>query len=467
MESFFQIIAASPAIMMKQMRGRFCSVILLIFLLPLLDLPATTSPQSTGARPDNLSDFKRPFAGRPRLRDLGLTVGVLRIGRMNAITDVAGVRVGHCTLHDQQRGIHTGVTAIIPHPGNVFQEKVPGAVYVGNGFGKLIGSTQINELGTIETPILLTNTLSVWTAAEALVRHLLQMPGNEKVSSINPVVGETNDGTLNDIRSQHIRAEHMLAALQNAGDGPVVEGSVGAGAGTICFGFKGGIGSSSRLLPSRGVGPAPVPDKHLDTGRSATVQPGYTVGALVQTNYGGILEIAGIPVGRELQAAQLQKRFNGDGSCMMVVATDAPLTYAALMRLAKRAMLAIGRTGSSSSHGSGDYVIAFSTSEKVRVPRSPRSATLKSYGSGAEATLGFDGCGAEPPRRDDHPQRTSHYEEVNSEILSLLFQAAMEATEEAIYNSLLQATAVTGIDGRTIEALPLEQLRDLIKKYRP
>jgi len=351
---------------------------------------------------------------RPRLRELGVQVGVFRAGTLNAITDVSGVHVGHVTINEGDI-VHTGVTAILPHGGNLFQEKVPAAVFVGNGFGKLIGFTQVDELGQIETPILLTNTLSVWDVANGIVDYMLALPGNENVRSINPIVGETNDGGLNDIRSRHVKREHAVRGIQSAQSGPVDEGSVGAGTGTICFGWKGGIGTSSRVLPPN-LG-------------------GFTIGVLVQTNYGGILEIAGVPVGKELGRYSFkdQLKYPGDGSCMIVVATDAPLNTHQLKRLAKRATLALGRTGSAMSHGSGDYVIAFSTSPELRIrPDAER----------VQQSLRF--------REDD---------------LSSLFQSVVEATEEAIYNSLLKARTTKGIQGREIEALPIDKVMDLLRKY--
>jgi D-aminopeptidase len=352
---------------------------------------------------------------RPRLRDLGVEVGIFRPGTFNAITDVAGVRVGQVTLWDGEN-IRTGVTAILPHGGNLFQEKVPAAFYVGNGFGKFIGSTQVDELGQIETPVLLTNTLSVWDVANGIVDYMLSLPGNENVRSINPIVGETNDGSLNDIRGRHVKREHALEAIKNARGGAVAEGAVGAGTGTVCFGWKGGIGTSSRVLPPS--------------------MGGYTVGALVQTNYGGVLEMVGVPVGKELGRSAFQNplQYDGDGSCVIVLATDAPLNSAQLKRLAKRATLALGRTGSAMSHGSGDYVIAFSTATELRIrQRSPRIEQV--------------------PRFQEND-------------LSPLFQAVVEATEEAIYNSLLKATTVKGIEGREVQALPIDRLQELMKQYR-
>jgi D-aminopeptidase len=352
---------------------------------------------------------------KPRARDLGIAPGVFSPGPLNAITDVAGVRVGHTTLvlGDATR---TGVTVILPHGDNLFREKVGGAVFVGNAFGKLAGSTQVDELGTLETPIALTNTLAVGTALQALVAWTLQQPGNQDVRSVNALVGETNDGGLNDIRTLPVTREHVLAAIRGAREGAVAEGSVGAGTGTVAFGWKGGIGTSSRRLPER--------------------QGGYMLGVLVQTNYGGVLTIDGAPVGRELgRYAFAPGSGSGDaadGSCMIVVATDAPLESRDLKRLAARAVFGLARTGSSYSHGSGDFAIAFTTSLERRVR----------FGEG------------EPRARSVLP----------SEATSPLFQAALEATEEAVYNSLLQATSVTA-RGRTVEALPIDRLKEILKKY--
>ncbi|NIP80543.1 MAG: S58 family peptidase [Gemmatimonadetes bacterium] len=352
---------------------------------------------------------------RPRARDVGVVVGVMPTGPLNAITDVAGVRVGHTTVVEGD-AVRTGVTAILPHPGNVFREKVPAAIVVGNGFGKLLGVTQVRELGEIETPILLTCTLCVWRAADAMVAWLLEQPGMEDVRSINPVVGETNDGFLNDIRSRPIAPAHVVEALESAAGGPVAEGSVGAGTGTRAFGWKGGIGTSSRRLPEN-LG-------------------GWTVGVLVQSNYGGVLTINGAPVGRELGRYSFrdalesgsEDRDGGDGSIMMVVATDAPLSARSLERLGRRALAGLARTGSIMSNGSGDYVIAFSTAEAAR----------------REETEG-------PREVTDLP----------NDLMSPLFQAAAEATEEAVYNSLFRATTVTGHRG-TVEALPLEEVLEII-----
>ena len=362
---------------------------------------------------------------RPRARDLGIKVGVLSPGPLNTITDVPGVRVGHTTL---VRGdnIRTGVTAILPHPGNLFKEKVPGAVFVGNAFGKLIGSTQVNELGEIETPILLTSTLATPKVADALISYMLNLKGNENVQSINPVVGETNDGYLNDIRSRPITEQDVFAAINNAKDGQVEEGAVGAGAGTVAFGFKGGIGTASRRLPA--------------------ALGGYTVGVLVQSNFGGILAIAGAPVGRELGTyylknyvednnktqSRLPTDHNADGSIMIVVATDAPIEHRNLSRLAARAMMGLARTGSSGSNGSGDFVIAFSSAPDVRIQADSAQYQPKTL--------------------------------LSNEGMSPLFEAVIEATEEAIYNSLFKARDTTG-RGHTVKALPLRETVEILKKY--
>ncbi|HEX7122888.1 MAG TPA: P1 family peptidase [Gemmatimonadaceae bacterium] len=359
-------------------------------------------------------------SARPRARDLGVAPGIFSPGEYNAITDVAGVRVGHTTVVVGD-SIRTGVTAILPHGDNPFFERVPAAMFVGNGFGKLLGVTQVTELGELETPILLTCTLCVWRAADAMVEWMLALPGMENVRSINPVVGETNDGGLNAIRSRPITATHVVQALTSASTGPVAEGAVGAGAGTVAFGWKGGIGTSSRVLPA--------------------ALGGYTVGVLVQSNFGGVLQILGAPVGKELGQYSFRnavERNRGDGSIMMVVATDAPLSDRNLRRLAARAIMGLSRTGSSASNGSGDYVIAFSTAESVR--RSvPRSAA------------------------GDTPERQA-VEELRNDAMSALFQGVVEATEEAIYNSLFRATSVTS-RGRTVEALPLDRVRAILEKY--
>ncbi len=358
---------------------------------------------------------------RPRARDLGLAPGVFQPGRYNAITDVAGVAVGQTTVWEAD-SVRTGVTVILPHGGNLFEERVPAALYVANGSGKLLGVTQLRELGELETPIALTCTLCVWRVADALVEHLLAQPGMEGVRSINPVVGETNDGFLNDIRVRPVRAEHVVSALAAASSGPVDEGAVGAGTGTMAFGWKGGIGTSSRVLPEE-LG-------------------GWTVGVLVQSNFGGILTIAGAPVGRELGRYSFRRYAEperdaegddtGDGSIMIVVATDAPLSVHNLERLAARAVHGLARTGSVSTNGSGDYVIAFSSAESVR-----RS-----------------GSGQTPRNVADLPNSA----------MSSLFQAVVEATEEAIYNSLFKAVTVTGHRG-TAEALPLTETVEILERY--
>jgi D-aminopeptidase len=351
-------------------------------------------------------------AERPRLREFGIKTGALQPGPLNAITDVMGVLVGQITLIEG-RDVRTGVTAVVPHEGNIFQEKVPAAVYVANAFGKLTGSTQVEELGSLETPIVLTNTLSVPTAADAVIDYVLSFPGNENVQSVNPVVGETNDGWLNDIRGRHVKKEHILQAIQKAVGGPVEEGNVGAGTGTTCFGFKGGIGTSSRRLPE--------------------TRGGYTVGVLVQTNFGGIFQVKGVLV-REL-LGQGEKEQDGeaqtDGSCLVVVATDAPLDARNLKRLAKRALLGIARTGGYYSHASGDYAVAFSTAREVRIPN-------RAAGQTRTITL------------------------LRDERMSPLFLAAAEATEEAILNSLFKAERMEGKDGHVTEALPIERLQSLV-----
>lgn len=353
-------------------------------------------------------------AERPRLRDLGVELGMFPPGKYNAITDVEDVLVGQVSLI-RGESVRTGVTAILPHEGNLFQEKVPAAVFVGNGFGKLVGATQVTELGQIETPILLTNTLSVWDVADGIVDFMLSLPENPAVQSVNPIVGETNDSGLNDIRGRHVTRLDAVEAIRAAKSGPVVEGSVGAGTGTVCFGWKGGIGTSSRVLP-----PA---------------AGGFTVGVLVQSNYGGVFEMAGVPLAKELERNGYHENSNksGDGSCMIVIATDAPLNSHQLQRLAKRAPLALGRTGSSMSNGSGDYVIAFSSSRKVR---------MRSTDQETQPSLRF--------REDD---------------LSPLFQAVVEATEEAIDNSLLRATTTKGYRGTEVEAVPVQAVQDALRKY--
>ncbi len=352
---------------------------------------------------------------RPRARELGVAPGVFAPGPKNAITDVTGVRVASLTIDDGAK-IHTGITAIVPHEGNAYLSRVPAAIHVGNAFGKLVGSTQVRELGELETPILLTCTLCVWKAADAMTEWMIAQPGMERVRSLNPVVGETNDGGLNDIRSRPITAEQVKKALDAASDGPVEEGSVGAGRGTSAFGWKGGIGSSSRRLPAS-LG-------------------GHTVGVLVQTNYGGVLQMGGAPIGKELGQYAYKNETGterGDGSCMIVIATDAPLSDRNLQRLAARAMLGLGRTGGSGSNGSGEFVIAFSTAKEVR-----RVWDAKRYTT----------------------------TELSNEESSALFEAVIEATEEAIYNSMLKATSVSA-NGRTVEALPIEKVKEILARYRP
>jgi D-aminopeptidase len=349
--------------------------------------------------------------GRARARALGVAPGIFRPGLANAITDVAGVRVGQTTLIVGD-SVRTGVTAILPHEGNAFLERVPAAMFVGNGFGKLLGVTQVGELGELETPILLTCTLCVWRAADALAAWMLERPGMQRVRSINPVVGETNDGALNAIRSRPIDAAAVRQALESARSGPVAEGSVGAGTGTVAFGWKGGIGTSSRVLPSS-LG-------------------GWTVGVLVQSNFGGVLQVMGAPVGQELgRYAYKDAVERGDGSIMIVVATDAPLSDRNLRRLAARTMMGLARTGASASSGSGDYAIAFSTARVVR-------------------------------RAWDADRLTTT--ELANEQASALFQAVIEATEEAIYNSLFAAVTVEG-NGVKVDAIPLDRVSEILRKY--
>lgn len=350
-----------------------------------------------------------------RVSDLGIRVGVLPTGKYNAITDVPGVKVGHKTLMEGDR-VRTGVTAILPHSGNIFQEKVPAAIYIANGFGKLTGISQVQELGNLETPVVLTNTMSVPVAGDALIDHTLSQKGNEKVKSVNFVVGETNDGYLNDIASRVLSKADVLEAIASAKDGPVEEGNVGAGTGTVCFGWKGGIGTASRVLPEK--------------------SGGYTVGVLVQSNYGGVLEVNGVPVGQELGKHFLHDQLNdpADGSCMIVVATNAPLTSRNLERLAKRAMLGLAKTGGIASNGSGDYVIAFSTAPELRVAHSSASAKYE-------------------------------VSELRNDDVSPLFLAVIEATEEALLNSLFMAETLKGASG-TVEALPKEKVMEIYRKYR-
>lgn len=346
-----------------------------------------------------------------RLRDYGVDIGVLKPGPLNAITDVSGVEVGHVTRIEGD-SIRTGVTAIVPHSGNLFQQKVPAAIHIGNGFGKLAGYTQVKELGNLETPIVLTNTLSVPTAVNALISYSLEQPGNENVRSVNGVVGETNDGYLNDIRGRHLTESNVLQAISNAQSGQITEGNVGAGTGTVCFGYKGGIGTSSRVLPKKAGG--------------------YTVGVLVQSNFGGVLQVAGVDVGKKLGHYSDSFKYTADGSCMIVVMTDAPLDSRNLERLAKRAMLGLARTGGIASNGSGDYVIAVSTAEECRTP----------YRANEKV----------------HTAST-----LRNEAMTPLFLAAIEATEEAILNSLFAAKTMTGRNGHTIEALPKEKVLKMLQ----
>ena len=350
-----------------------------------------------------------------RLRDYGIEIGVLRTGPLNAITDVAGVTVGHTTLIKGDN-IRTGVTAILPHQGNLFQEKVPAAIYLGNGFGKLAGYSQVRELGNIETPIILTNTLSVPEASNALISYTLQQPENANVRSVNPVVGETNDGWLNDIRGRHVTEEHVIKAIENAKGGPVPEGNAGAGTGTISFQYKGGIGTASRILPK-------------DLG-------GFTVGVLVQSNFGGILEINGVPIAKEMNNYPRQFLYDTDGSCMMVVITDAPVDSRNLGRMAKRAMLGLAKTGGIASNGSGDYVIAVSTNKQNRIAYSS-DTMLRSP------------------------------EILRNDAMTPLFLATIEATEEAILNALFAAETMVGRNGNEIQALPIDQVLEIIRNYRP
>jgi D-aminopeptidase len=373
---------------MKERRARRIGILWSVFLLGAAVLIGQTEAQTQT---------------RPRARDLGIAPGVYPPGKLDAITDVEGVRVGHTTLVEGD-AVRTGVTAILPHGGNLFQNKVAGAVFVGNAFGKLAGSTQVNELGTIETPIVLTNTLSAGTAVD--------------VHSVNALVGETNDGGLNDIRGLHVAAKDVVAALDGAKVGPVAEGSVGAGTGTVAFDWKGGIGTASRKVPS-----------------------GYVVGVLAQTNFGGHLTIAGVPVYRSLQPSKPVARLgspaagrdsgSGDGSCMLVVATDAPLDARDLRRLAARAVFGLARTGSSYSNGSGDFAIAFSTSPEMR------------------------------SRFGETELRARRV--LPTDAVSPLFEAVLEATEEAVYNSLFQATTVSSKFG-TVEAIPVDRVRELLPK---
>lgn len=366
-----------------------------------LSAASAVDPLAASAQAGTIAELAR------RLRP-----GVFSSGPLNAITDIPGVAVGHTTIVEGDN-IRTGVTAILPHTGNLFQQKTPAAVYVGNAFGKLAGSTQVNELGNIETPIILTNTLSVAAGIEGAVRYTLTQPGNEKIVSVNALVGETNDATLNDIRSMRVRPADVLSAIAAAKSGPVPQGSVGAGTGTVCFGWKGGIGTASRLLPGR---------------LFPTRQQGYTVAALLQTNFGGQLVMNGVPVGASLG----KKLYSADGSCMIVIATDAPLSHRSLTRLAKRAIFGLARTGSSYSNGSGDFAIAFSTFPGNLVSHNGNSTQ---------------------PETD-----------LSNNTISPLFEAALEVVEESVYNSLLHATTTTS-NGHTIEALPKDKLAALLARY--
>jgi D-aminopeptidase len=354
-------------------------------------------------------------AQKKRARELGVVIGVLPTGKHNSITDVYGVKVGHTTII-RADSIRTGVTAILPHGGNLFQYKVPAAIYVGNGFGKLAGITQVQELGNLESPVILTNTLNVSTAMDAVIEYTLTQKGNEKVQSVNAMIGETNDGYLNDIRGRHVKKQDVLDAIKNAISNNIEEGSVGAGTGTVCFGWKGGIGTASRRLPEN-IG-------------------GYTVGVLVQSNFGGVLQVDGVPVGKEFKKYYLQDQLNHtpDGSCMIVVATDAPLDSRNLERLAKRAFMGLAKTGGIASNGSGDYVIAFSTDSTLRI---------------AHESLG----------------KTQSNNLLRNDELSPLFMAAIEATEEAIINSIITASTITGKNKRKVESLPVGELLEIMNKY--
>ena len=375
-------------------KGKMKNVLFILFAISMIGLALASSEQ------------------RPRLREFGIKTGILNPGPLNAITDVSGVSVGQVTLIEGDN-IRTGVTAILPHEGNIFQQKVPGAIYVANGYGKLTGIAQVEELGNIETPVILTNTLSVPTAADAVLDYVLSLPGNENVRSVNPIVGETNDGGLNDIRGRHVKKEHVIEAIEKAKSGRVEEGCVGAGTGTSCYGWKGGIGTSSRKIPeSRG---------------------GYTVGVLVQTNHGGVFQINGYPVGVKLGRYSYKNDVeeSSEGSCMVVVATDAPLNSRNLKRIAKRAMLGIARTGGYFSNSSGDFAIAFSASEGVRIPNMARTNT-----------------------------RT--VEILRNNRMSPLFLAAAEACEEAILNAMFKAHTMDGRNGRKLEALPLDKVKAIM-----
>lgn len=353
------------------------------------------------------------YAQNKRVRDYGIEIGILRTGVNNSITDVKGVKVGHTTIIEGD-SIRTGVTAILPHSGNIFQMKVPAAIYLGNGFGKLAGYSQVKELGNIETPIILTNTISLPVASNALITYALAQKGNENIQSVNSIVGETNDGWLNDIRGRHVKEEHVLDAINNAKSGIIEEGNVGAGTGTTCFEYKGGIGTSSRVIPKK-IG-------------------GYTVGVLVQTNFGGVLQINGVPIAKELDNYPRNYIYDVDGSCMIVVMTDAPLSARNLERLAKRAIMGLAKTGGIASNGSGDYVIAVSTADENFIPHSNKSMFLET-------------------------------KELDNGAITPLFLAVIEATEEAIINSLFAAKTMTGIDNHTSKALPIDEVIKIMKKY--
>jgi D-aminopeptidase len=414
--------------------GRSADVKRLLWLPPLFLIALSVIVTGSMIEEQSAQDSRSPI--RPRVREVGIKVGILPTGSLNSITDVAGVSVGHTTII-RADNIRTGVTAIIPHQGNLFRQKVPGAVWVGYGFGKLMGSTQVNELGEIETPILLTSTLSVPRVADALLDYMLSLAGNEDVQSVNTLVAETNDGYLNDIRGRHVTRDDVFAAIKNAKSGPVQEGAVGAGTGTVAFGFKGGIGTASRKLPD--------------------ALGSYTVGVLVQTNFGGILTINGAPVGLELGRYYLKeelerseepkksaaagqtrrtKENDADGSVIIVIATDAPVDARNLRRMAARTMMGLARTGTAGSNGSGDYAIAFSTASDVRI-----------------RTLG-------PSERN--ARRVPKW--LSNDEMSPLFLAVIEATEEAIYNSLFRATTTTG-RGHTVEALPIERTIEILRKH--
>ncbi|MBN2433465.1 MAG: P1 family peptidase [Acidobacteria bacterium] len=381
-------------------RQRWCRLVLLAGLF-LVGSSRATPAEGTAAE-------------RGRARDFGIVVGILSPGPANSITDVTGVKVGHVTLR-QGETVRTGVTAVLPHDGNIFRAKVPAAIHVGNGFGKLAGLSQVNELGELETPVVLTNTLAVGRAVEGVVTYTLARSGNEGVHSVNAVVGETNDRWLNDIRSMPVTKEHVVQAISAASAGPAAEGCVGAGTGTVCFGFKGGIGTASRRLPG--------------------TRGGWTVGVIVQTNFGGVLQVNGAPVGRELGEYYMQTELfsQESGSCMVVVATDAPLLHRNLQRLAARALQGLTRTGGFGSNGSGDYVIAFSTFRDNRIAVTATGVQTR--------------------------------KELPNHELSPLFLAVVEATEEAVLNSLFRAETTRGVSGRTVEALPIQKVLEICRRY--